>query len=346
MNRNKAKSIISKKTCPRCGGKLDVKKKGIFSNKYFIICSSCSAKWGNISLLNKELLDMERKRIRKERQELEKIYGYDKEMHAHIHDSEDYILIQNFIKNNIYGNYDGIEYNKLHELFIYKGYNINEKTFSTIISYEAYKQLKILINEKISYNNPKNLDDMILNYINIRPAFTFYSEETLLNILSSTINEKYNINLDENSLKIKISDITKELQFKRFEEQLRDGSYKIITIEKIDSMDGIEFENFLEDLFSKRGYSVYNNKYSRDQGADLILTNIDSKIVVQAKNYAGYISNSAVQQVVAAKGFYNADEGWIVTNSYLTPSAKELAYANQIRIINRDSLTKLIQKHF
>ncbi|MBD3206185.1 restriction endonuclease, partial [Candidatus Bathyarchaeota archaeon] len=135
-------------------------------------------------------------------------------------------------------------------------------------------------------------------------------------------------------------------QLEHYEEKLRNGTYNKITMEIIDNMNGRQFEEFLEELFIKIGYSVKNNKYSRDQGADLILSNLISKIVVQAKNYAGNINNNAVQQVVAAKGFYQAQEGWIVTNSYLTPSARQLAHANQIRIINRNSLKQLIQENF
>ena len=45
----------------------------------------------------------------------------------------------------------------------------------------------------------------------------------------------------------------------------------IITINDTDGIDGIEFENILEKLFTKMGYLVKTTKRSGDQGADLLL---------------------------------------------------------------------------
>jgi restriction system protein len=45
-----------------------------------------------------------------------------------------------------------------------------------------------------------------------------------------------------------------------------------------------------------------------------------------------------VQEIVGALRFYNADEGWVVTNSIFTPSARSLARANNIRLIDGHDL--------
>lgn len=64
---------------------------------------------------------------------------------------------------------------------------------------------------------------------------------------------------------------------------------------------------------------------SGDQGADLIVYLQDFKIVIQAKNYAGKVGNSAVQEAHAAKGFYAAHVAMVVTSSDFTQSARDLA---------------------
>jgi restriction system protein len=115
------------------------------------------------------------------------------------------------------------------------------------------------------------------------------------------------------------------------------------TLAEIDEMDGYKFEEFMKYVYEQLGYSVYHTPFSGDQGADLILTSKKRKrIAVQVKRYSGKVSNSAVQEVVAAKGFYKCAEGIVVTNSYFTDSAKQLAKANFIDLVDRSELEKLI----
>jgi Predicted endonuclease distantly related to archaeal Holliday junction resolvase and Mrr-like restriction enzymes len=117
----------------------------------------------------------------------------------------------------------------------------------------------------------------------------------------------------------------------------------LCTLVEIDEMDGYKFEEFMKQVYEQLGYSVFQTPLSGDQGADLILTSKKrTRIAVQVKRYSGKVSNSAVQEVVAAKGFYKCTEGIVVTNSYFTNSAKELAKANLIDLVDRDKLEKLI----
>ncbi|MGB9939645.1 restriction endonuclease [Methanosarcina sp.] len=115
------------------------------------------------------------------------------------------------------------------------------------------------------------------------------------------------------------------------------------TLAEIDEMDGYRFEEFMKHVYEQLGYSVYHTPLSGDQGADLILTSKEkTRTAVQVKRYSGKVSNSAVQEVVAAKGFYKCTEGIVVTNSYFTSSARQLAEANFIDLIDRNELEKLI----
>lgn len=115
------------------------------------------------------------------------------------------------------------------------------------------------------------------------------------------------------------------------------------TLAEIDEMSGYKFEEFMKHVYEQLGYSVYHTPKSGDQGADLILTSKEkTRIAVQVKRYSGKVSNSAVQEVVAAKGFYKCTEGIVVTNSYFTDSARQLAKANYIDLVDRNELEKLI----
>ncbi|QSX23550.1 restriction endonuclease [Priestia megaterium] len=111
----------------------------------------------------------------------------------------------------------------------------------------------------------------------------------------------------------------------------------------IDKMDGRQFEIYLQVLFQHLGYHSEVTKQSGDFGADLVMER-DGKIVVQAKRY-GYknrVSLSAVQEVYGAKAYYRANQAWVVTNSYFTKQAKELAAACDVKLVDREDLKVLI----
>lgn len=114
-------------------------------------------------------------------------------------------------------------------------------------------------------------------------------------------------------------------------------------VSNTDTMTGVEFELFLKSLFEKMGYKVETTVASGDFGVDLILTK-GRKIIVQAKRYKGKISVSAIQEVCAAKQHYQIFNACVVTNSYFTKPAIELADTNGIVLIDRDILSNIILK--
>lgn len=75
-------------------------------------------------------------------------------------------------------------------------------------------------------------------------------------------------------------------------------------------------------------------------GADVIAYKDNIKYVIQVKFYNNPVGNKAVQEVVGAIGMYKADKGIVVTNSTFTPSAIELAQANNIELVDGASIEK------
>lgn len=150
-----------------------------------------------------------------------------------------------------------------------------------------------------------------------------------------------------NNIKKRCEKIYLRVLVKRFRltlEQFDDPS-KFVTMYAVDGMSGYEFEDFLGKLLGTIGYDVQVTKRSGDQGADLFAEKFGQKIVIQAKNYSDNVGNSAVQQVLAAKTFYGCDEAMVVSNSFYTSSAKELAKSTSVKLIDRREFQKYLDEY-
>lgn len=113
-------------------------------------------------------------------------------------------------------------------------------------------------------------------------------------------------------------------------------------VNDIDNMDGKTFEKYLEVLFIKLGYKVERTRYIGDYGADLVVNKDGIKTVIQAKRYKNKVGIKAIQEAVAAKGHYTCDKAMVVTNSFYTNQAKELARSNRVDLWDRDDLVKAL----
>lgn len=99
-------------------------------------------------------------------------------------------------------------------------------------------------------------------------------------------------------------------------------------------MDGVDFEKLVKSKLEAQGFSVTETPFSGDQGVDLMLSSDDKSIAVQCKRSSSTIGNSAVQQVVAGKVHYEADEAWVVSDADFTPAARRLASTNEVKLVN------------
>lgn len=111
--------------------------------------------------------------------------------------------------------------------------------------------------------------------------------------------------------------------------------YLTCTIEEVDEMTGIEFEQFLYYKFKKRGFKVKTTPVTGDYGADLVIRKKREIIVVQAKRYQRDVGIAAVQEVIGSIAYYQASKGMVITNSFFTPNAVNLARANDIILWKR-----------
>lgn len=115
--------------------------------------------------------------------------------------------------------------------------------------------------------------------------------------------------------------------------------YRGSNMDKVDKLDGFEFERYLRAHFKRKGYKVELTPPKQDFGVDLILIRGSDRIAVQAKRYnheMGYkVNYRAVQEVAAGKAYYNCNKGIVVTNSFFTTSARQLAEVNDIDLWDR-----------
>lgn len=119
---------------------------------------------------------------------------------------------------------------------------------------------------------------------------------------------------------------------------------KKYTIDEVDLMDGYMFEDFICKLFEKMGYSAEVTQKTNDQGIDVIGKKNGRKLGIQAKCYSSKVGNSAIQEAVAGKNFYNCDSVMVITNNYFTEAAKALARANEVILWDRSMLSKKIDE--
>ena len=120
--------------------------------------------------------------------------------------------------------------------------------------------------------------------------------------------------------------------------------YQNLSIEKVDIMDGITFEQFLKRLFIYKGYQVQETARTGDYGADLVLKRDGEVTVVQAKRYNANVGARAIQEIYSARHHYHADKMKVVSNAHFTRQAEIMAEEQDIELIDREELISLMNE--
>ena len=110
----------------------------------------------------------------------------------------------------------------------------------------------------------------------------------------------------------------------------------------IDKMEGFEFERYVGELFQKFDFNVVVTKKSQDFGCDVVLEKNGDRIAIQTKRSTDKVSLKAVQEIVASLKKYDARIGVVISNAKFTKSARQLAKINDVVMINRNALLRLI----
>lgn len=118
---------------------------------------------------------------------------------------------------------------------------------------------------------------------------------------------------------------------------------KILTINKIDTLNGREFESFISDLFNYLGYQTSTTSITGDNGIDILAKTNNKSIGIQTKLYYNHnVGNRAIQEVFSGKNYYKLHYAIACTNWNFSAPAVKLAKELQVAIIDRKTLIEIL----
>jgi len=109
-----------------------------------------------------------------------------------------------------------------------------------------------------------------------------------------------------------------------------------------------DFEKVIQILLNEKFDSAILTKKTGDFGADVIVKDGQQKVVVEVKRYnkSNKVSNRLINNLIAAKNYYNCDKGLFITTSDYTKAANVIAEKSNIELWNWNKLTQEISKIF
>jgi len=102
-----------------------------------------------------------------------------------------------------------------------------------------------------------------------------------------------------------------------------------------------EYEHHCAGLLRGLGWATRVTKASGDQGVDVVAEKGGHKVVIQCKKYSKPVGNKAVQEVIAAMQFEDANSAAVVSNNSFTPSARALANKSGVLLLYHSELERL-----
>jgi len=130
-----------------------------------------------------------------------------------------------------------------------------------------------------------------------------------------------------------------------FFEKMKFGKFlKSLTIGKIDTLNGVEFEDFISDLFNYLGFKTSKTAYTGDNGIDILVRFGNNSIGIQTKLYYNRnVGNKAIQEVFSGKNFYKLSYAIACSNSNFSTPAANLAKELKVGIIDRKILIQILK---
>ena len=107
------------------------------------------------------------------------------------------------------------------------------------------------------------------------------------------------------------------------------------------SLNPIEFEEAVADLFIDKGYDVYTTPVTGDHGVDLFITKDGKTSIVQCKTYKKSLGPSAARDLYGAMIAQGAKEAFLAAPGGFTVATKEFCKNKPIKLLDIDELTKM-----
>lgn len=98
--------------------------------------------------------------------------------------------------------------------------------------------------------------------------------------------------------------------------------------------DGYEYEVYVAEVLKRQGFrDIQFTAKTGDYGVDILASHGRHRYAIQCKYYTGAVGGFAVQEAVAGMAYYGCERALVVTNSYLTQGAHNLAEANGVDVL-------------
>ncbi|KPV42709.1 hypothetical protein AN477_16320 [Alicyclobacillus ferrooxydans] len=123
--------------------------------------------------------------------------------------------------------------------------------------------------------------------------------------------------------------------------------HKRLKPNQMDAMSGIDFERLLRQTLKKTGWQLSMTSRTGDFGADLIgISPWGVSYAIQAKRWKAKIGVRAIQEAYAAQAHYQTHRALVITNSWLTKPARQLAQELSVEVWERPRLEREFEKAY
>lgn len=114
----------------------------------------------------------------------------------------------------------------------------------------------------------------------------------------------------------------------------------VYTNAQINSMTGVEYEKYIARCMAACGYrGIQFTPATNDFGVDIVATDQNGRLcAVQCKRYSSNLGIKPIQEVNAGATHYGCTRKIVVTNSYFTKNAKQLAKELGVELWDRNSI--------
>ena len=232
---------------------------------------------------------------------------------------------------------------KAKQLIYYDDYgDIRDEKFRTeIADFVARRDLNE-VNECIIQLIPEEIRDVLINLDRLTSSIGMSWKLQYVIPDEDDFDEKTTKTLrdfGEDQFKNNVLDVVLTLYFNQSSsENVIEEEPKSESVEPSSSISPYDYEEKIGQKFRILGWKALVTKGSGDQGADVIIEKSEHRGVVQCKMYSQPVGNKAVQEVHAAKSYYDATFAVVVSNQDYTPSARMLATKLGVYLINDSDL--------
>ena len=256
---------------------------------------------------------------------------------AKLKDDPDYQLIIRFAEKYPNATSEEDAFKKLEALLCDK-WKLDHEQVQQLVKAETAEQHKASIRHRLTAFGARTREEYLAGYLDLFGEVRESELPALLEIL-----KELGMPTTPDSLKGQLEELATQMELQRFRSSLLNEPTSL-SMSELRSLTGVDFERAVAELYRRMGYKVELTPQSGDQGADLIATKLGERLAVQAKQWAGPVGNSAVQEVAAAIRHYKAHRGVVVTTSSFTKSATDLAKSNEVELVDQDRLESLFKR--